>query len=104
MSERLPEDAPLADRVELLASLQDEAGYLAETLVANDGVLRMREHNCAIDKIARRTHAPCDAELALFKELLGPEVTREMHIASGDRCCSYVVPANGLSREPDQAD
>jgi predicted ArsR family transcriptional regulator len=91
MSEQLGEDAPLRDRVEALAALQDEAGYLAEAIVSEDGSLRLREHNCAIDRIARRTQAPCDAELALFRELLGPGVERESHIASGDRCCSYLV-------------
>ena len=91
MTEELPADAPLADRVRLLAFLQDEAGYLAEAVETDDGALRLREHNCAIDKIARRTQAPCDAELALFRELLGPGVQRETHIASGDRCCSYLV-------------
>lgn len=103
MSERLGEDAPLADRVEVLAALQSEAGYLAEAVVT-DGVIHLREHNCAIDKIARRTQAPCEAELALFQELLGPEVERESHIASGDRCCSYVVAGIDSGRTPDQAD
>jgi predicted ArsR family transcriptional regulator len=91
MAERLPEDATIGDRVRELAVLQDEAGYLAEALVGDDGALRLREHNCAIDKIARRNHAACDAELALFRELLGPDVVRETHIASGDRCCTYRV-------------
>jgi len=100
LGERLPDEATIADRVHLLAMLQDEAGYLAEAVVGDDGQLRLREHNCAIDKIARRTQAPCDAELALFRELLGPGVVRESHIASGDRCCSYVIPEPA----PDQAD
>ena len=91
MTEQLAADAPFADRVRLLAVLQDEAGYLAEAVVDGDGPVRLKEHNCAIDKIARRTQAACDAELALFRELLGPDVERETHIASGDRCCSYVV-------------
>jgi predicted ArsR family transcriptional regulator len=91
MSEQLPAGAPLADRVRLLAVLQDEAGYLAEAVVDGDGAVRLKEHNCAIDKIARRTQTACDAELDLFRELLGPDVVRESHIASGDRCCSYVV-------------
>lgn len=91
MGDEMPADAPIADRVRFLAVLQDEAGYLAEAVVGEDGGLRLREHNCAIDKIARRTTAPCDAELALFQELLGPGVVRETHIASGDRCCSYLV-------------
>jgi predicted ArsR family transcriptional regulator len=91
MAERLPVDATLTERVQALAVLQDEAGYLAEAIVDADGTLRLREHNCAIDKIARRTTAPCDAELALFREILGDGVVRETHIASGDRCCTYRV-------------
>jgi predicted ArsR family transcriptional regulator len=91
MGERLDAGAPLAARVRALAMLQDEAGYLADALVADDGTLRLREHNCAIDKIARRTAAPCEAELALFREVLGADVVRESHIASGDRCCTYRV-------------
>jgi predicted ArsR family transcriptional regulator len=103
MSERLADDASLTERVRVLAELQDEAGYLAESIVDGDGRLRLREHNCAIDKIARRTQAPCDAELALFREVLGPDVARETHIASGDRCCTYVV-AQEASRSSDRAD
>ncbi|MEA2673716.1 MAG: hypothetical protein QOI92_908 [Chloroflexota bacterium] len=91
MAERLPGGASLVDRVRVLATLQDEAGYLAEAIIGEDGTIRLREHNCAIDKIARRSQAPCDAELALFQEILGPGVTRESHIASGDRCCTYRI-------------
>jgi predicted ArsR family transcriptional regulator len=91
MAERLPEGAALEDRVRALAELQDEAGYLADTVISEDGSIRLREHNCAIDRISRRTTAACDAELDLFRELLGPGVERESHIASGDRCCTYRV-------------
>jgi predicted ArsR family transcriptional regulator len=91
MAEQLPDDADVAERVRVLAVLQDQAGYLAEAIVSDDGAVRLREHNCAIDKIARRTSAACDAELDLFRELLGPGVKRESHIASGDRCCTYLV-------------
>lgn len=91
MAERLDDGAPLTERVRVLAQLQDEAGYLADVSLGDDGTIRLREHNCAIDKIARRTTAPCDAELALFQEVLGAEVVRESHIASGDRCCTYRV-------------
>lgn len=100
LAERLPEDASVEDRVRMLAVLQDEAGYLAEAVITDAGALKLREHNCAIDKIARRSSAACDAELDLFRELLGPGVERESHIQSGDRCCSYVVPGG----VPDRAD
>lgn len=109
MAERLPDDAPLADKVRMLAVLQDEAGYLAEAVIADDGAIRLREHNCAIDKISRRTSAPCEAELDLFRELLGSGVERETHIVSGDRCCTYLIAPAAFaaptpSRTPDQAD
>jgi predicted ArsR family transcriptional regulator len=105
MAERLPDDATLTERVQALAVLQDEAGYIAEAIVDADGTVRLREHNCAIDKIARRTTAPCDAELALFREILGDGVVRETHIASGDRCCTYRVDAVAPTQPtPDQAD
>jgi predicted ArsR family transcriptional regulator len=91
LSERLPPDAPVADRVRALAVIQDEAGYLAEAFVGEDGVLRLRENNCAIHHVAKGQPAACAAELELFRELLGPDVARETHIASGDRCCTYRI-------------
>ena len=84
-------DAPLIDRVRALAVIQDELGYLADAVVDGDGTIRLREHNCAILQVASSQHSACDAELDLFREVLGAEVVRETHIASGDRCCSYRV-------------
>lgn len=81
----------LADRVRALAVIQDEGGYLAEATVGDDGAIRLREHNCAIFHVARRTSAACDAEIELFREVLGVDVVRETHIATGDRCCSYRI-------------
>jgi predicted ArsR family transcriptional regulator len=83
--------ASLGDRVTALAELQDGLGYLCEARLGDDGALVMREHNCAILKVARGTRAACDAELQLFSEVLGADVVRETHIASGDRCCSYRI-------------
>ena len=87
----LPRGAPLEDRVRELARLQDELGYLAEATVDGDGALRLVEHNCAVLDVARANPAACRAELELFRGLLGVEVTRERHIANGDRCCEYRV-------------
>jgi predicted ArsR family transcriptional regulator len=91
LERRVGPDAPLADRVAALAELQDGLGYLSEARLGDDGALVMREHNCAILHVARGTRAACDAELHLFREVLGADVVRETHIASGDRCCSYRV-------------
>lgn len=83
--------APLVDRVRALGVIQDEQGYLAEATVDENGTIRLREHNCAIFDVARNEIAACEAELDLFREVLGAEVVRETHIASGDRCCSYRI-------------
>jgi predicted ArsR family transcriptional regulator len=95
---RVPPDAPMADRVRELAVIQDEQGYLCESVVDADGTIRLREYNCAIYHVARENPAACCAELDLFRDVLGVEVVRESHIASGDRSCSYRV------LEPDAAD
>ncbi|MFL5777873.1 MAG: helix-turn-helix transcriptional regulator [Chloroflexota bacterium] len=87
----LPPDPPLADRVRELAVIQDELGYLCEAVELEDGTVRLREHNCAIRHIAATDASVCRAELELFREVLGADVRRESHIASGDRSCTYRI-------------
>jgi len=91
MAERVAPEAPLLERVRELAVIQGDQGYLADATLAPDGTIRLREHNCAIYHIAAGSPAACQAELELFSEILGAEVVREQHIASGDRCCSYKI-------------
>jgi predicted ArsR family transcriptional regulator len=71
--------------------IQANNGYLASAAVDADGTVRLVEHNCAIYHVAAGAPAACAAELELFAEVLGAEVVREQHIASGDRCCSYRI-------------
>jgi predicted ArsR family transcriptional regulator len=91
LDERVGSDAPLRERVRALAVIQDEQGYLADAVLDPDGTIRLREHNCAILDVARGERSACAAELELFRDVLGVEVVRETHIASGDRCCSYRI-------------
>lgn len=91
IADRLSDDAPLLDRVQELAMIQAANGYLAEANVAMDSTIRLQEHNCAIYQVALASPAACQAELELFTEILGADVVRERHIASGDRCCSYRI-------------
>jgi predicted ArsR family transcriptional regulator len=93
MADRLSPDAPLVERVQELAVIQADNGYLADTLLEPDGTVRLREHNCAIYHIAQGSPAACRAELDLFREVLGADVVREQHIASGDRSCIYRIGA-----------
>jgi len=91
LQERLPDDAPLEDRVRELAVIQDEQGYLSTAVIGTDGTIRLQQCNCAIFGIAKVSSSPCEAALALFGEVLGAEVVRETHIASGDRSCTYRI-------------
>ena len=93
IDEQVGPDAPLLDRVQALATLQDDQGYLASAILEADGTIRLREHNCAILDVAQGERTACDAELDLFRDVLGADVVRESHIASGDRCCSYRIEA-----------
>jgi predicted ArsR family transcriptional regulator len=83
--------ACLFDRVTALAAIQDEMGYLATAILEPDGTIRLREHNCAILDVARSQKTACQAEIDLFRDVLGVDVIRESHIVAGDRCCSYRV-------------
>lgn len=94
LADRVGPDAPLADRVRELAVIQDAHGYLAETVLEADGVIRLREHNCAIFHVAKGSATACQAELDLFRDILDADVVRETHIASGDRCCTYRIASS----------
>ena len=91
LEERLPVNAPLEARVRELAVIQDEQGYLSSAFISPDGTIRLRQCNCAIFGIAAQSSSPCEAELALFQEVLGADVVRETHIASGDRSCTFRI-------------
>lgn len=91
LAERLPNGATFEERVRELAVIQDEQGYLANVVADGDGALSLRQCNCAIYGIASVTTSPCEAELALYAEVLGADVVRVSHIASGDRNCTYRI-------------
>ena len=91
LDESVGGQGPFLERVRELAVIQDEQGYLSSAELSADGTIRLREHNCAIFHVAADDPAACEAELELFREVLGAEVVRETHIAAGDRCCTYRI-------------
>jgi len=91
----------LEQRVRAVAQMQDQAGYMAEFESLPDQSFILREHNCAICKVARRFPQACQKELEMFRNLLDADVEREMHMAAGDSMCSYVVrPRQLIQLEP----
>jgi predicted ArsR family transcriptional regulator len=83
----------LPDLARVLATIQDENGYMAEWEPAGQDRYLVREHNCAISAVAGAHPSACRHELALFQQLAGPgvEVQRVSHIQSGDSECAYVL-------------
>ncbi|MGE4429100.1 MAG: helix-turn-helix transcriptional regulator [Solirubrobacteraceae bacterium] len=80
------------DRVDELARILDEDGYLAEAEPLPDGGWRIREHNCAILAVAGRHPHACTSEMSFLREVLpDADVRRVSHIASGDHACTYEV-------------
>ncbi|MES0879624.1 helix-turn-helix transcriptional regulator [Roseibium sp. SCP14] len=82
----------LAGRVDKLAELRSQEGYMAEVIEENDGFYLVENH-CSICAAATACQGFCRSELRLFKDVLGPEVNveRTEHQLSGDRRCVYRI-------------
>lgn len=76
-----------------LAERRTQEGYMAEVETLPDGGFRLVENHCPICSAARKCQGFCRSELALFRMLLGPDVTveREEHIIAGARRCAYRI-------------
>jgi predicted ArsR family transcriptional regulator len=122
-ADRRLDGAPFQERVRELAIIQDEQGYLCDCVAtaarrlggaqpagdrsaqdafadgheAGPEAMQMRQANCAIYEVATRHPQACDSELELYREVLGTDVVREAHIASGDRTCTYRIEPLGPS-------
>lgn len=86
-------DAPLARRIEALARVRDEEGYMAEAQPQEDGGVLLVEHHCPICAAAATCQDFCRSELEVFERVLGPEVkvVRIEHQLSRARRCAYAV-------------
>ncbi len=84
----------LEDRVARLAALRDREGYMAEWRRDEAGWLLVENH-CPICAAASACQGFCDAELRLFRDVLGPgvEVERVEHAVAGARRCAYRITA-----------
>ena len=83
-------DATPAERLQSVAQVRSEQGYMAEAVGGDpDGTLT--EHNCAIQAVAERFPEICAAEARFLSEVLGAEVDRREHILSGCSACEYLV-------------
>ncbi|MCA1692858.1 MAG: hypothetical protein LC733_11920, partial [Actinobacteria bacterium] len=83
----------LHEKVQRVARLRDEAGYVAECRQGEGDDLLLVENNCAVHRVAAEHGTVCSMELTLLSRVLGPdaEVTRVSHTMGGDAVCCYRV-------------
>jgi DeoR family transcriptional regulator, suf operon transcriptional repressor len=74
------------ERLEVVARLLSEQGYMAE---GSPGTLV--EHNCAVQAVAEQFPEICAAEAKFLSAVLDADVRRERHILSGCTACEYRV-------------
>ena len=85
----------LAERVQKLAHIRTQEGYMANAKQDGDSWLLIENH-CPICSAAKTCTKLCANELWVFQGLLGDEVVvkREEHILAGARRCLYrICPA-----------
>jgi predicted ArsR family transcriptional regulator len=93
---RIDASAPLAKRVQQLARIRADEGYMAEVKRDGPGFLFIENH-CPICAAATACQGFCASELDLFRSALGSGVSveRAEHILSGDRRCVYRIAQSG---------
>src|ERR1044072_2090734 len=87
-----PKD-PLERKLNELAKVRTEEGYMAEIRREDDESFLLVENHCPICAAANACQGFCSTELDLFRSVLGPGVTveRAEHIIKGDQRCVYKI-------------
>jgi predicted ArsR family transcriptional regulator len=85
----------LLQRVETLAAMRTDEGYMAEVQEQADGSFLLLEKHCPICAAAVACTGLCSKELEVFRAVLGPHVVieRTEHMVLGARRCAYRVSA-----------
>ena len=90
---RIQARGSLQNRLETLTSIRNEEGYMAEVQRQPDGSFLLIENHCAISAAANVCPKLCDAELEVFRAILGEgvEIERTEHMLAGARRCAYRI-------------
>ncbi|HET9015679.1 MAG TPA: helix-turn-helix domain-containing protein [Thermomicrobiaceae bacterium] len=99
LAEQLAGADTLGERVARLAEVMDGLGYLASYEQVGDGTYVLRQYNCVIHRVASCFPGACQHEQEMYRDLLGADVERSSHIASGGPMCGYIIRerANGAA-------
>ncbi len=91
------EPVDTAARLKVLAQLRSQDGFMAEVRLLPVGWLFIQNH-CPVAEAAASCKQFCSAELAIFRDLLGPNVhvERADHLLEGARRCTYKVTPRSI--------
>jgi predicted ArsR family transcriptional regulator len=90
---RIRPNEPLERKLNELAKVRTEEGYMAEIRREEDGSFLLVENHCPICAAANACQGFCSTEVDLFRSVLGPGVSveRAEHIIKGDNRCVYRI-------------
>jgi predicted ArsR family transcriptional regulator len=93
---RLDKQPSLPKKLQALAEIRTDEGYMAEVTKANGGYLLVENH-CPVCSAAAACTNLCALELEVFQKSLGGDVKvqRVDHILAGARRCAYLVTRKG---------
>jgi predicted ArsR family transcriptional regulator len=99
---QIPKAASLKEKLQHLARIRTEEGYMAEVKPEGKGRYLLIENHCPICAAATACQGFCANEIDLFRAVLGPgtNVERLEHIVSGERRCAYRVVTPGPGGTP----
>ena len=89
----IPARASLQNRLKKLITLRNEEGYMAEVQRQPDGSFLLIENHCPICAAANTCPKLCDAEIEVFRAILGEDgvIERTEHMLAGARRCVYRI-------------
>jgi predicted ArsR family transcriptional regulator len=85
--------ATLQERLQQVAQVLEEQGYMPEVVKLKDGRERylLTEHHCPIFQVAKAFQQACTCELDVLLKLLRAQVERRDHRMTGQLHCSYLI-------------
>jgi predicted ArsR family transcriptional regulator len=90
---KIPSQVTLQKKLDLLAKLRADEGYMAEVKSQKDGSFLFIENHCPICVAAKACQNLCGGELEVFRSVLGRDVSVERveHVLAGARRCAYRI-------------
>lgn len=81
----------LQERVSELADALHERGVLTDVEVPDDNTIILHTYNCPYHELAQEHREVCEMDKAMFRQVLGSEVTLSNCMMDGYQSCSFEV-------------